>query len=65
MTDSRRSAMSNIFIEPALADRLRATSLITLLRGSEIVYTGWPKPITTSLLATRLRMSASASSGFS
>ncbi len=65
ITDSRRSAMSNIFIEPASRDSERATSLITLLRGSEIVYTGWPKPITTSLLAMRLRMSASASSAFS
>src|SRR5450830_562729 len=56
MTVSRRSAMSNILVEPASCDSWRATSLITTLRGSETVYTGWPKPITTYLLATRLRM---------
>ena len=33
------------------------------LRGSLTVYTGCPKPMTISLFATRLRMSASASSG--
>jgi hypothetical protein len=37
ITDSRRSAMSNIFIEPASCDSERATSLMTTLRGSEMV----------------------------
>src|SRR5438093_10290256 len=46
ITVSRRSAMSNIAVEPASTDNLRATSLMTLLRGSDTVYTGWPKPIT-------------------
>ncbi|MNV86412.1 hypothetical protein D3C71_1804450 [compost metagenome] len=57
--------MSNILVEPASFDSLRATSLITWLRGSPVVYTGWPKPITTSLFSTRRRTSASASSGVS
>ncbi|SAK99527.1 hypothetical protein AWB82_07292 [Caballeronia glebae] len=55
--------MSNSLVSPASFDSFCATSLITLLRGSEIVYTGWPKPITTSLFSTRRLMSPSASSG--
>ncbi|SAK98682.1 hypothetical protein AWB79_07616 [Caballeronia hypogeia] len=55
--------MPNSFVSPASFERFFATSLMTLLRGSEIVYTGWPKPITTSLFSTRRLMSASASSG--
>jgi 2-methylcitrate synthase len=43
--------------------RRYATSLISSLRGSPVVYTGWPKPMITSRAATRRRMSASASSG--
>ncbi|CAB3775291.1 hypothetical protein LMG29542_08673 [Paraburkholderia humisilvae] len=63
ITVSSRSAMSNSFVLPASFDSFFATSRITLLRGSAIVYTGWPKPITTSRFSTRRRMSASASSG--
>ena len=40
ITLSSRSAISNILVEPAFFDSVRATSLITLLRGSEMVYTG-------------------------
>jgi hypothetical protein len=35
---------------------------MTALRGSPMVYTGWPKPMTISLRPTRSRISASASS---
>ena len=45
---ARRS--SNSFMSPASLDSARATSLITWLRGSAMVYTGWPKPMMTSLL---------------
>src|ERR1700742_5287311 len=45
ITVSRRSAMSNILVLLASFDSLRATSLMTLLRGSDTVYTGWSKPI--------------------
>ncbi|SAL03157.1 hypothetical protein AWB80_08493 [Caballeronia pedi] len=55
--------MSNSFVSLASFDSFFAISLMTLLRGSEIVYTGWPKPITTSLFSTRRLMSLSASSG--
>ncbi len=37
ITVSSRSAMSNMRVLPASFDSLRATSLMTLLRGSEIV----------------------------
>ncbi|CFO09626.1 Uncharacterised protein [Bordetella pertussis] len=37
MTVSRRSAISNILVLPAFLDSFLATSLITLLRGSETV----------------------------
>ncbi len=57
--------MSYIFMLDCSSDSSRATSLITLLRGSDTVYTGWPKPITTSLRSTRALMSSSASSGLS
>ncbi|SAL56306.1 hypothetical protein AWB64_06217 [Caballeronia sordidicola] len=63
MVVSSRSATSYIFVSPASFESFFAMSLITLLRGSEIVYTGWPKPITTSFASTRRRISASASSG--
>src|SRR5690606_5817002 len=49
ITVSRRSAMSNILVLPADTDIWRATSLMTLLRGSDTVYTGGPKPMMTSL----------------
>jgi len=64
-TVSMRSATSNIFMSPASFASWRATSLITWLRGSARVYTGWPKPMMTSLFATRLRMSFAAASGLS
>jgi hypothetical protein len=37
ITPSSRAAMSNIFMSPASFESCRATSLITLLRGSPIV----------------------------
>jgi len=40
MTFSTRAEMSKSFMLPASADNSRATSLMTSLRGSAIVYTG-------------------------
>ncbi|MND06918.1 hypothetical protein D3C83_285930 [compost metagenome] len=37
ITSSTRAEMSNSFMFPACCERLRATSLITWLRGSAIV----------------------------
>ena len=65
MSVSMRSATSYSFMSPASRASFSATRLMITLRGSDTVYTGWPKPITISLLATRRRMSASASSGVS
>ena len=60
---SMRSATLNIFMSFVSWESLRATSLMTWLRGSAMVYTGWPKPMTTSLFRMRVTMSASAASG--
>ena len=55
--------MSNSLVFPALFESHRATALITPLRGSPVVYTGWPKPMTISFARTRRTISASASLG--
>jgi hypothetical protein len=63
MTASMRSATRYCVMSFASFARRCATALITLLRGSPVVYTGWPKPMTISFAAMRRRISASASSG--
>ena len=65
ITRSIRSATAKRVALPLPTARRSATALITSLRGSFSVYTGWPKPMTTSLAATRRRMSVSAPCGSS
>src|ERR1022692_704362 len=60
ITFSMRSQTSNRPGAPPSAHRPRAISLMIGLRGSAIVYTGWPKPMMISPEATRARMSDSA-----
>ena len=50
MSDSMRSAMPYSFMSPASPANFSATRLMITLRGSDTVYTGWPKPMTISLL---------------
>ena len=57
-----RSDTSNSVWLPPSVHSLRESSLMIGLRGSPMVYTGWPKPMTISLRSMRARMSASASS---